>query len=146
MLLPILVFISSSDKKCGLSQNSMGSFTAELLDILNIYYIHTHNIFYLSTLYIMLFIIIMSVSEKQTDKFYVKNMQYLEANWVGKAFANLLYFFDGCRAGKISAGCQSDCYMFQVKSCLAGDKTETWRTMVLIGCSFPKLICPAFTT
>lgn len=58
----------------------MGSFTAELLDILNIYYIHTHNIFYLSTLYIMLFIIIMSVSEKQTDKFYVKNMQYLEAN------------------------------------------------------------------
>lgn len=40
----------------------------------------------------MFFIIIMSVSEKQTDKFDIKNMQYLEEkNGMGMAFPNLQY-------------------------------------------------------
>lgn len=72
----------------------MGNFTIELLYIVYILYIytHTHYIFYISTLYIMFFIIIMSVSEKQTDKFDIKNMQYLEEkNGMWMAFPNLQY-------------------------------------------------------
>ena len=90
MFLPINVFRSSLDKKMQIiakvhwefyHRNSLHCIYSLYIDILFSIYLH----------YALLFIVIMSVSEKQTDKFDIKNMQYLkEKHGMWKAFPNLL--------------------------------------------------------
>lgn len=60
----------------------------------------------------MLFIIIMSVSEKQTDKFDIKNPQYpeekMEWEWHFLIYP-ISQFFDCFRACKVSVECSNGC-------------------------------------